>query len=177
MASVRGAAPRLVAGSGSDCVTTYQDWDTTYVGTSPDQLPWPKRWKEKWSIYYERKKEIATPKNTSKSKKKGSGLLLLLLLLLLYTFLFNGQRHQTKRKIKEKEKKESGSRPLLAGYGLGTGIRAPLARILIPDPDSNPLLRIRVRCGLKARTFLDFLRTFCRLFTDFPDSIFTWKIC
>jgi hypothetical protein len=41
-------------------------------------------------------------------------------------------------------KKESGSRPLLAGSGHLTWIRATLARILIPDPDSNPRQRIRV---------------------------------
>jgi hypothetical protein len=59
-------------------------------------------------------------------------------------------------KLKEKskrKKKESGSRPLLAGYGLGT-------RILIPGPDWDPRLRIRVRVlTLKHGLF--------GLFTDF----------
>jgi hypothetical protein len=50
-----------------------------------------------------------------------------------------------KEKSKIKKKKESGSRPLLAGYGLRTRIRATLARILIPGPDTDPRLRIWVR--------------------------------
>jgi hypothetical protein len=50
-------------------------------------------------------------------------------------------------KLKEKSKRkknETGSRPLLAGYGLGTRIQATLARILIPGLDTDPRLRIRV---------------------------------
>jgi hypothetical protein len=39
--------PRLVAESDPDCVTTNQDWDTTYVGTGPDQLPLAKDGKKK----------------------------------------------------------------------------------------------------------------------------------
>ncbi len=46
---------------------------------------------------------------------------------------------------KKENQRERKKRPLLAGYGLGTWIRATLARILIPGPDSNPYLRIRVR--------------------------------
>ncbi len=48
----------------------------------------------------------------------------------------------------------------MAGFGLGTRIRATLARILIPGPDSDPRLRIRVRVlALKHGLF--------GLFTDF----------
>ena len=78
---------------------------------------------------------------------------LLLLLLLLYTFSFSWFKGI---KLKEKSKtKKTGVpiRPSLAGYGLGTRIRATLARILIPGPATDPHLRI---CGpgacLKART-------------------------
>ncbi len=63
-------------------------------------------------------------------------------------------------KLKEKSKRkknESGSRPLLAGYRLGTRIWATLARILIPGPDTDPGARLKARIfGL----FTDFLRTF-----------------
>jgi hypothetical protein len=52
----------------------------------------------------------------------------------------------------------------LAGYGLGTLIRATLARILIPGPDTDPLLRIWSGCLPKSTDLLDYLRTF---FTDF----------
>jgi hypothetical protein len=98
-------------------------------------------------ILLERKKEIATPKNTSKPKKE-------VRIAFVFTFafafcstpfFFNGQRHQTKRKIKDKEKSGVRIRPFLAGYGLGTRIRATLARILIPGLDTDPRLRIRVR--------------------------------
>ncbi len=62
-------------------------------------------------------------------------------------------RHQIKRKIKDKEKTGVRIRPSLAVYGLGTRIRATLARILIPGPATDPHLWI---CGpgacLKART-------------------------
>jgi hypothetical protein len=57
------------------------------------------------------------------------------------------QRHQIKRKIKDKEKTGVRIRPSLAGYGVGTRIRAMLARILIPGPATDPHLRI---CGLGA---------------------------
>ncbi len=134
-----------------------------------------KRWKRKGQFYYERKKEIATPKNTSKPKKKGPDCFCFC--SCFTPFFFNGQRHQTKRKIKEKEKKESGSRPLLAGYGIGTRIRATLARILIAGPDSDPHLRIRVRVlALKHGLFglfTDFLRTF---WTRFPPERYA-KVC
>ncbi len=50
-----------------------------------------------------------------------------------------------KEKAKGKKNQESGSGPLLAGYGLGTRIWATLARILIPGPDTDPRLQIRVR--------------------------------
>jgi len=48
----------------------------------------------------------------------------------------------------------------LAGYGLGTRIRATLARILIPGPATDPLLRIRgPGACLRARLFYGLLRT------------------
>ncbi len=77
---------------------------------------------------------------------------------------------KSERKIKEKEKRESGSRPLLAGSGRRTRIRATLARILIQDPHSNLHLRIRVPVRPWRTDFSDFLQTFYRLFTDLPDS-------
>jgi hypothetical protein len=58
---------------------------------------------KKRPIYYERKKETATPKNTSKPKKKGPDCFCFC--FCSTPFFFNGQRHQTKRKIKEKEKR------------------------------------------------------------------------
>jgi hypothetical protein len=47
------AAPRLVAGSSPDCITTYHDWEAQHnVRTSPDWLPWPVIiGKEKCPIY------------------------------------------------------------------------------------------------------------------------------
>jgi hypothetical protein len=108
-------------------------------------------------------------KNTSKLKKKKSELLLLLLLLLLYTFPFNdlkASKHQIKEKLKTKKKTGVRIRPSLAGYRLGTRIRATLARILILGPATDPHLRI---CGpgacLKART-TGLLRTVFGLLTD-----------
>ncbi len=69
-----------------------------------------------------------------------------------------------KEKSKRKKNQESGSGPLLAGYGLRTQIRARLARILIPGPDTDPRLRIRDRVlALKHGLFglfADFLWTF-----------------
>ena len=70
MASVRVRAPRLIAGSGPDYVTNNQDWDTTYIGTSPDQLPLAIKMEKKRPIYYERKKEIATHQRTHLSQRK-----------------------------------------------------------------------------------------------------------
>ena len=132
---------------------------------------WP-RMERKMPIYYERKKEIATPKNTSKPKKRGPDCFCFCFCFCFCStpFFFNGQRHQTKRKIKDKEKTGVRIWPSLAGYGLGTRIRATLARILNPGPDSDPHLLIRVRVlALKHGLFglfMDFLRTF-------PDSICT----
>jgi hypothetical protein len=57
---------------------------------------------------------------------------------------FEWSKAANPNKIKDKEKRGSGSRPLLAGSRHRTRIRATLARILIPDPNSDPLLRIRV---------------------------------
>ncbi len=91
---------------------------STNVGTSPDQLPWPtKIGKEKWPIYYDRKKE-PTPKNTSRQRKIGPDCLLLL--LLLYTFLLVVKGIKSERKIKEKEK------------------RSPNPGHYWPDPDAGP---------------------------------------
>jgi hypothetical protein len=47
------------------------------------------------------------------------------------------------RKVKDKEKSGVRIRPSLAGYGLGTRVRATLARTLIPGPATDPSLRIR----------------------------------
>ena len=66
-------------------------------------------------------------------------------------------------------------RPSLAGYGLGTRIRATLARISIPGQATDPRLRIRGPGACLRSTdewtfglFLDFL-------TDSFDLNFTWK--
>ncbi len=48
----------------------------------------------------------------------------------------------------------------MAGYGLGTRIRATLARILIPGPGTDSLLRIRSGCLPKSTDYL-------RIFMDF----------
>jgi hypothetical protein len=84
-------------------------------------------------------------------------------------------RHQIKRKIKDKEKTGVRILPSLAGYGLGTRIRATLARILIPGPATDPHLRI---CGpgacLKARTYWTFW-TRMDFFGLFSDLNFTLK--
>jgi hypothetical protein len=74
-----------------------------------------------WPIYYDRKKETATPKNTSKSKKNRSGLLLLLLLLLLYTFFKWSKASKLNEKSKRKKK--------------GVRIQAIIGRIRTLDPD------------------------------------------
>jgi hypothetical protein len=146
MASVRMRAPGLIAGSGPDCVTTNQDWDTTYIGTSPDQLPGAIKMEKKSPIYHERKKEMATPKNSSKPKKKDPDCFCFCFCFCFCSTPFFSMIKGIKLKEKQREsKKEYGSRPLLAGYGLGTRSRATLARILIPGPDSDPYLRIRVR--------------------------------
>ncbi len=63
----------------------------------------------------------------------------------------------------------------MAGYGLGTLIRATLARILIQCRDSDPHLRIRVRVlALKHGLFglfTDFLRTFGTRFVTKKDML------
>ncbi len=65
-----------------------------------------------------------------------------------------------KRKIKEKEKSGVRIRPSSAGYGLGTQIRATLARIFIPGPGTDPLLRILSGCLPKSMDLLDYLGIF-----------------
>jgi hypothetical protein len=59
-----------------------------------------------------------------------------------------------KEKSKRKRNQESGS------AGLGTRIRATLARILIPGPGTDPLLRIRTGCLPESTDYL-------RIFMDF----------
>ena len=98
-------------------------------------------------------KDRPTQKNTSKPKKKKSGLLfcllllslllLLLLLLLLYTFLFHDLKAFKLKKSQRQRKTGVRIRPSLAGYELGTRVRATLARTLIPGPATDPHLRIR----------------------------------
>ncbi len=70
-------------------------------------------------------------------------LLSLLLLLLLYTFLFRDLKALKLKKSQRQRKTGVRIRPSLAGYGLGTRIRATLARILISGPATDPRLRIR----------------------------------
>ncbi len=63
----------------------------------------------------------------------------------------------------------------MAGYGLGTRIRATLARILILGPATDPLLRIRgPGACLKART-TGFYGLFLRTYGLFLDLNFTLK--
>ncbi len=57
----------------------------------------------------------------------------------------------------------------MAGYGLGTRIRATLARILIPGPGTDPLLQIRSGCLPKSTDLLDYLR----IFMDFYGLLWT----
>jgi hypothetical protein len=64
------------------------------------------------------------------------------------------------KEIQQQRKGEFGSRPLLAGRRLGIRIRATLARILIPDPDLDPRLRIQVPVLALKHGLSDF-------FTDF----------
>ena len=60
--------PRLVAGSDPDCVTIHRDWDTTYVGTGPDQLPLAKDGKKKAN--FTRKDRKATHQRTHLIQRK-----------------------------------------------------------------------------------------------------------
>ncbi len=103
---------------------------------------------------------------THLSQRNRSGLLLLLLLRLLFALhlSFQWSKASNWKKNKRERKKDSGSRPLLAGYGLGTRIRATLAQTLIPGPDTDLRVQIRVRVlALKHGLFglfTDFLQTF-----------------
>jgi hypothetical protein len=72
-----------------------------------------------------------------------------------------------KEKVKRKKNQESGSGPLLAGYGLGTRIRATLARILIPGLDTDPRLRIRARVPAGEHGLFGLFCGLLRNFTDF----------
>ncbi len=133
MASVQGAAPRLVAGSGPDCVTTNRDFDTTYVGTSPDQLPLAIRWKRKRPIYYERKKEIATHQRTHLSQRKEVWIAFALAFafaLALHLSFSMVKGIKLKEKLKRKKK--------------GVRIQAIIGRIRTRDPDLI-LFRVRTR--------------------------------
>ncbi len=49
------------------------------------------------------------------------------------------------KKIKDKEKSGVRIRPSLAGYGLGTRVRATLARTLIPGPATDRIYGSEVR--------------------------------
>ncbi len=142
-----GTDPRLVAGSGPGCVTTNRDRDTTYVGTGPDQLPLAKRWKRKWPILLGKiERDSHTPKNTSKPKKRGPNCFCFCFRFCFCSTPFFLTVKGIKLKEKPKRKKnESRSGHYLAGYRLGTRIRATLARILISGQDTDPRLRIRVR--------------------------------
>jgi hypothetical protein len=75
--------------------------------------------KEKWPIYYDIKKETATPKNTSKPKKKGPDCFCFCFCSTPFFLMVKGIK--TKRKIKEKEK--------------GVRIQAIIGRIGTRDPD------------------------------------------
>ncbi len=138
---------------------------------------------EKENGHTRTEKDRPTQKNTSKPKKKKSGLhfylllllLLLLLLPLLYTFLFHDLKALKLKKNQRQRKTGVRIRPSLARYGLGTRIRATLARILIPGLATDPRLRIRGPGACLRSTdgwtfglFLDFL-------TDSFDLNFTWK--
>ncbi len=104
-------------------VTTNQDWDTAYVGTSPDQLPWPNDGKENGQFTMkERKKERATPKNTSKPKKKGR-------IAFAFAFAFAFALHLSFSMIKGIKLKEKSKRKIKRSLDPGH---------YWPDTDSGP---------------------------------------
>jgi hypothetical protein len=114
--------------------------------------------KRKWPIYYDRKKETATPKNTSKPKKIGPDYFCFCFCSTPFFLMVKGIK--TKRKIKEKEK------------------RSPDPGHYWPDTDSGPgsgplwpgfWSRIRTQIRIYGSEsgaacthglFADFLRTF-----------------
>ncbi len=115
----------------------------------------------KWPIYYERKKETATPKNTSKPKKKGPDCFCFCFCFTPFFSMVKGIK--TKRKIKEKEKRS----PDLVHYWRDTD-SGPGSRPLWPGFWFRVRTRIRIYgsgsgCCLKAQTF----RTFCGLLRTF----------
>ena len=63
----------------------------------------------------------------------------------------------------------------MAGYGLGTRIRATLDRILIPGPATDPHLRIRGPGACLRSTDEWTFGLFLDFFTDSFDLNFTWK--
>ncbi len=105
-------------------------------------------------------------------------LLLLLLLLLLFTLLFHDLKALKLKKSQRQRKTGVRIRPSLAGYGLGTRIRATLARILIPGPATDPRLRIRSPGACLRSTGEGDFRTDFGLLTDsFDLNFFLEKVC
>ncbi len=89
-----GAALRLVTGSGPDCVTTNQDWDTTYVGTTPDRLPWPTKIGKENGQFTRIERKRQPHQRTHLSQRNRSGLLIAFAFDFALHLSFNGQRHQ-----------------------------------------------------------------------------------
>ena len=123
MASVRGPDPCLAAGSDPDCVTTNRDRDTTYVGTGPGWLPWPKRTtKRKNGQYWDREKKVQHQKKDTPIPKKE------VRIAFAFAFFFTPFFYDFKGiKTKEKDKDKENQSP----------DPAILGRIRTRDPDPD----------------------------------------
>ncbi len=92
-------------------------------------------------------KDRPTQKETSKPKKRSPDCFFIgfcfCFCFCFAPFLFHDLMASKLKKSQRQKKTGVWIRPSLAGYGLGTRIRATLARILIPGPATDPRLRIR----------------------------------
>ena len=127
MASVRGPDPCLAAGSDPDCVTTNRVRDTTYVGTGPGWLPWPKKQqRERMANTGIEKRKANTKRRTHLNQRKSGLLLLFYFYFLLFSLHLSFMTSKAlKLKKKTKTKKNQSPDPAILGR----------IRTRDPDPD------------------------------------------